>query len=78
MVIFYSEVDDPDISPTSSNAMIGLRDIHFTKENKLLLDVPGKNRPVDRFSLLLDKVYLESVYHQTNAYAFRTFLRDQA
>lgn len=69
------EDDNVDINynPVWSNRTLGLREIPFTKENKLLVPIPGDNRPVDWFFLLLDEPLLESICKYTNKYALELF-----
>lgn len=52
---------------------IGMREIPFTKENKVLIPVPGNNEPIDWFSVLFDDVLLERICCCTNAYAWEVF-----
>lgn len=55
------------------NSFLGCRPIPFVKENKLLVPIPGENRPIDWFSLMLDDVFLEQVCRETNKYALELF-----
>lgn len=61
--------------PTWSNHTQGLRNLPFLGENKLLVDIPGNNRPIDWFLLLLDDVFLEMICRQTNLYAIQLFCK---
>ncbi|XP_046679217.1 piggyBac transposable element-derived protein 4-like [Homalodisca vitripennis] len=60
---------DFDWSPNT----IGMRNIPFTKENKILIPTPGNNEPIDWFSVLFDDVLLEKICSYTNAYAWTVF-----
>lgn len=68
-----SDCDDDMSNPTWSNATQGLRRIPFTGDNRLLVDIPGDNTPIDWFCLLLDNQYLETICRETNRYAFELF-----
>lgn len=52
----------------------GLRQISFTKRNELLVPLPGDNRPIDWFSLLLDDEILQEIVIASNEYAWQVFL----
>ncbi|XP_046684891.1 piggyBac transposable element-derived protein 4-like [Homalodisca vitripennis] len=53
--------------------MAGLRDLPFTGQPGLLVPIPGDNKPIDWFNLLLDTVFLENIIRQTNLYALELF-----
>lgn len=53
---------------------MGLRRIIFSKENKLLVPVPGDGSPYDWFMLLMDEVLLDNIVRYTNQYAWEVYL----
>ncbi|KAG8265500.1 hypothetical protein J6590_007943 [Homalodisca vitripennis] len=53
--------DDDVHIPHWSLTTAGLRRIPFTKDNSYLIPVPGRNRPFDWFTVLLDDIFLECV-----------------
>lgn len=70
------DVDEDDIvyDPTWSARTQGLRTIPFLRENKLLVDKPGNNNPIDYFLLIFDdEPVLEKIVTETNKYAFEVF-----
>lgn len=68
-----SEDDDTAVNPVWAAHTSGLRQIPFTGNNGLLVPIPGENKPIDWFSLLLDDVFLESICRETNKYALELF-----
>lgn len=58
--------------PTWSSYTLGMKNIPFTKENKLLVPIPG-DKPIDWFRLLLDDVLLDSICTFTNSYALNVY-----
>lgn len=68
-----SKVDDPKHKPIWTNFTLGLRKLSFTKENKLLVYTPRNNKPIDWHLLLLDDIFLEFIFSETNKYALELF-----
>lgn len=71
-----SELSDDDntiLPPVWSNNTIGPRRIPFLKENKLLVPVPGDNKPIDWFNLLVDDEFLQFICDESNKYALEFF-----
>lgn len=71
-----NDADEDDIvyDPTWSTHTQGLRTIPFLRENKLLVDKPGDNMPIDYFLLIFDdEPALEKIVAETNKYAFEVF-----
>lgn len=72
-----SDNEDPvysnDYVPNWQPHTLGLRRVPFTKNSGLCVPLPGLNRPVDYFFLLLDDEFLEHVVRCTNTYAFDLF-----
>lgn len=70
--------DDDDDEPlpaiptwsSSDGRMPTLREIEFTKEETLLVPIPGDGKPIDFFFLLLDDIFLGEICRYTNQYAF--------
>lgn len=69
-----SEEEELDCNPTWAPATSGLREFPFTGDNKLLCDIPGQNKPIDWFWLMLDIVLLEKIVDHTNKNAREFFL----
>lgn len=67
------EIDDSAHNPTWSPFSLGFRRFAFEGENWFKVPVPGENKPIDWFKLLLDDVLLESIVRETNIYAFEVF-----
>lgn len=68
-----SDESDADVmAPTWSNNTLGMKQINFTQENKLLVYIPG-DKPIDWFYLLLDDVFLERICQYTNQYALELY-----
>lgn len=74
----YENEDDSSVhdnySPSWSDDASVLKSFPFSKENKLLVPIPGKNEPADYFRLLVDDVFLEEIVKYTNMYAEEYFL----
>lgn len=64
---------DSEPCPTWSSNTYGLKDIPFTGNNTLLGPVPGQNKPIDWFLLLIDDIFLEKICQFSNAYAMSVF-----
>lgn len=66
---------DTEISynPQWSPATQGMRVIPFTKQNELLVPIPGENKPIDWFLLLCDDLFLENIVKESNKYAWTVF-----
>lgn len=64
---------DIDYNPSWAPSTQGLRRFIFTGENKLFVGIPGQNRPIDWFLLLLDVLFLEAIVCETNKYAREVF-----
>lgn len=67
-----SEYDVP--IPTWSISTSGMRPIEFTKDDAILLPIPGNGTPIDFFNLLVDDVLLERICKYTNDYAVNVVL----
>lgn len=67
--------DDAEVNPTwsSRTSGLGFRDIPFTGNPGLLVPIPGNNRPIDWFMMLIDIVFLEKIVSETNRYAMELF-----
>ena len=50
-----------------------MKSVQFTKEEKMLIPIPGKE-PIDFFMMFLTHEFLESIVEQTNIYATEVFL----
>lgn len=62
--------DEDDVNPVwSPTQAVGFRNIPFTGNPGLLVPIPGNNKPIDWFFLLLDIVFLERIVVETNRYA---------
>ncbi|KAG8333120.1 hypothetical protein J6590_009583 [Homalodisca vitripennis] len=70
-----NDVDNNDIiyNPQWQPRTAGLRDIPFTKENKILVPFPEDNTPFGWWEYLLDDAFLQTIVDKTNAYAWEAF-----
>lgn len=68
------EIED-NYNPTWSRYTQGFRRCNFTAENRLKVPVPGQNKPIDWFQLLLDDDFLQKIVNETNIYAFEVFAK---
>lgn len=48
---------------------------NFTKQNELLVSIPGNGNPIDYFFLLFDENFIQLLVDETNMYAEKEFLR---
>ncbi|KAG8318686.1 hypothetical protein J6590_107981 [Homalodisca vitripennis] len=55
-----SDSEDIVINPSWANNTNGLRQIPFTGNNRLLVDVPGNGSPIDWFFMLMGVFYPQS------------------
>lgn len=68
-----SDIDDVVADPTWARLTNGLRQIPFTGNTGLSVNIPGNNTPIDWFLLLLDDIFLEGICRETNKYALKVF-----
>lgn len=83
----FSDVEDSDTDSESDMEDDGTRvynpiwtdqsqdptELIFRKQNKLLVPIPGDNKPLDWFLLLIDDELLQTIVAKTNRYAFDFF-----
>ncbi|XP_046662705.1 piggyBac transposable element-derived protein 4-like [Homalodisca vitripennis] len=65
--------DNDHLNPSWSPFTQGLRRIPFTAENRFKVPVPGNNKPIDWFTLVLDDIFLENIVRESNIYAFEVY-----
>ncbi|KAG8291841.1 hypothetical protein J6590_051747 [Homalodisca vitripennis] len=74
-----SDSEDIVINPSWVNNTNGLRQIPFTGNNRLLVDVPGNGSPIDWFFMLMDDPFLLSLLRQetqpTNLYKMKNGIK---
>ncbi|KAG8263336.1 hypothetical protein J6590_035174 [Homalodisca vitripennis] len=74
-----SDIEDIVINPSWVNNTNGLRQIPFTGNNRLLVDVPGNGSPIDWFFMLMDDPFLLSLLRQetqpTNLYKMKNGIK---
>lgn len=51
-----------------------MRELQFTKENKIKIPTPGNNTPLDWLLIFLNLIFLENICKETNRYAWEIFL----
>lgn len=62
-------------NPTWLRFNQGFHRLDFTGENQFKVPVPGNNRPIDWFILLLDDTLLETIVRETNRYAIEVLFK---
>lgn len=78
-VVSDDSESDPDDYPVAfnptwqPNCAMGMREIPFTRQNRMLVPLPGENRPYDWFTMLFDDILVENIVKHTNKYAWDVF-----
>lgn len=71
--IANSDVGDSDVRWIDEET--DMNNFNFTKQNKLLVPIPGEGTPLDYFFLLFDECFIQLLVDETNSSAEEEFLR---